>query len=67
VKHGSTEAVFIQAKRKGCGFVVGEANFLRALEAGLARDGIEADLAPLWLTPADAEAMSKEVRERPRQ
>lgn len=60
----SADDVFVSVKRNACGFVLGEAQFLGTINSALVRDGIESDLAPLWLSPAKFDELVKDVQSR---
>lgn len=58
------DELFVAAKRNACGYVVGDAALLKVLEAALLRDGIKAELAPLWLGVAQFNSIMRDVQSR---
>lgn len=60
------EAVFISAKRKSCGFLVGDADFLKTIVLALERDGVNVSMAPLWLKQEKVDTLLKDLETKKR-
>ena len=58
---GTAEAIFVQAKRRQCGFIVGDATYLKPIVSALERDGQKVTIAPLWLKPEKVDEIIKIV------
>ena len=61
VRQESREGVFLSAKRKACGFLVGDADFLKTLVLALERDGVTVSMAPLWLKQETVDTLLKDL------
>jgi peptidoglycan hydrolase-like protein with peptidoglycan-binding domain len=62
----TAEAIFVAAKRRNCGFVIGSAAYLKPIVLALERDGIITTVAPHWLTDEQAANIEKDIREKRR-
>ncbi len=61
LRQGTAEAVFVQAKRQQCGFIVGDAAYLKPIVGALERDGQKVTIAPLWLKQDKVDEILKAV------
>ena len=61
VRQEAPEGVFLSAKRKVCGFLVGDADFLKTLVLALERDGVTVSMAPLWLKQEKVDTLLKDL------
>jgi peptidoglycan hydrolase-like protein with peptidoglycan-binding domain len=61
VRQEAPEGVFLSAKRKVCGFLVGDADFLKTLVLALERDGVTVKMAPLWLKQEKVDTLLKDL------
>ena len=61
VRQEAPEGVFLSAKRKVCGFLVGDADFLKTLILALERDGMNVSMAPLWLKQEKVDTLLKDL------
>lgn len=61
LRQGTAEVIFVQAKRRQCGFIVGDAAYLRPIVNALDRDGQKVTIAPLWLKQDKVDEILKVV------
>ena len=61
LRQGTAEAIFVQAKRRQCGFIVGDAAYLRPIVNALERDGQKVTISPLWLKQDKVDEILKAV------
>jgi len=61
LRQGTAEAIFVQAKRRQCGFIVGDAAYLKPIVTALERDGQKVTIAPLWLKQDRVDEILKAV------
>jgi hypothetical protein len=64
LKQGNAETIFVMAKRQQCGFVVGDAAYLKPIVTALERDGKKVTIAPLWLKQEKVDEILKAVATR---
>ena len=64
LQQGTAEAIFVSAKRKNCGFLIGDAAYLKPIIEGLERDGTKISMAPLWMRQEKVDLILKDMQSR---
>lgn len=64
LQQGTAKAIFVSAKRNRCGFLIGDAAYLKLIIEALERDAIKLSMAPLWMPQEKVDLILKDMQSR---